>query len=60
MACRVLADGCAWLRRTYDLLWREAMMELLDQLESESPEDPQLAPGKVLAREFPLLALLPS
>lgn len=32
------------VRRTYDILWREAMMELLDQLEAESPEDPALAP----------------
>lgn len=23
---------------TYDILWREAMMELLDQLEAENPE----------------------
>ena len=32
---------------TYDLAWREAMLELLDQLESEHPEDPEQAP-KVL------------
>lgn len=25
-------------------MWREAMMELLDQLEAENPEDPSLAP----------------
>lgn len=25
-------------------MWREAMMELLDQLEAENPEDPNLAP----------------
>ena len=25
-------------------MWREAMMELLDQLETENPEDPALAP----------------
>jgi hypothetical protein len=25
-------------------MWREAMMELLDQLEAENPEDPALAP----------------
>jgi hypothetical protein len=31
-------------RRTFDIQWREAMMELLDQLESENPEDPTLAP----------------
>ncbi|KAK9817170.1 hypothetical protein WJX72_010626 [[Myrmecia] bisecta] len=29
---------------TYDIMWREAMMELLDQLEAENPEDPSLAP----------------
>jgi hypothetical protein len=29
---------------TYDLTWREAMAELLDLLEAESPEDPALAP----------------
>ena len=31
-------------RRTYDIMWREAMMELLDQLEAENPEDAELAP----------------
>lgn len=31
-------------RSTYDIVWREAMMELLDQLEAENPEDPTLAP----------------
>jgi hypothetical protein len=25
-------------------MWREAMMELLDQLEAENPENPALAP----------------
>jgi hypothetical protein len=25
-------------------MWREAMMELLDQLEAENPEDTNLAP----------------
>lgn len=29
---------------TYDIMWREAMMELLDQLEAENPENPALAP----------------
>ncbi|KIY95572.1 hypothetical protein MNEG_12391 [Monoraphidium neglectum] len=29
---------------TYDIMWREAIMELLDQLEAESPEDASLAP----------------
>lgn len=29
---------------TYDIMWREAMMQLLDQLEAENPEDPSLAP----------------
>lgn len=29
---------------TYDILWREAMMELLDQLEAENPEEDSLAP----------------
>ena len=29
---------------TYDILWREGIMELLDQLEAENPEDPALAP----------------
>mmetsp|Transcript_33907 Transcript_33907/g.75181 ORF Transcript_33907/g.75181 Transcript_33907/m.75181 type:complete len:829 (-) Transcript_33907:621-3107(-) len=29
---------------TFDIMWREAMMELLDQLEAENPEDPALAP----------------
>ncbi|KAK3245248.1 hypothetical protein CYMTET_45172 [Cymbomonas tetramitiformis] len=29
---------------TFDIQWREAMMELLDQLEAENPEDPTLAP----------------
>jgi hypothetical protein len=31
-------------RSTYDIMWREAIMELLDQLEAESPEDASLAP----------------
>jgi IQ and AAA domain-containing protein len=31
-------------RSTCDLMWREAMMDLLDQLEAENPEDPALAP----------------
>ncbi|CAG9462067.1 unnamed protein product [Pedinophyceae sp. YPF-701] len=30
---------------TYDILWREAMMGLLDLLEAENPEDPSLAPS---------------
>lgn len=29
---------------TFDIMWREAMMELLDQLEAENPEDLMLAP----------------
>lgn len=29
---------------TFDIMWREAMMELLDQLEAENPEDQALAP----------------
>ncbi|GBF95030.1 hypothetical protein Rsub_07531 [Raphidocelis subcapitata] len=29
---------------TYDVMWREAVMQLLDQLEAENPEDPSLAP----------------
>jgi hypothetical protein len=29
---------------TFDIMWREAMMELLDQLEAENPEDATLAP----------------
>ncbi|DBA81732.1 hypothetical protein WJX77_003084 [Trebouxia sp. C0004] len=29
---------------TYDILWREAMLGLLDQMEAENPEDPALAP----------------
>lgn len=29
---------------TYDIMWREGMMELLDQLEAENPEDINLAP----------------
>eukprot|EP00201_Polytomella_parva_P022593 CAMPEP_0175045650 /NCGR_PEP_ID=MMETSP0052_2-20121109/4556_1 /TAXON_ID=51329 ORGANISM="Polytomella parva, Strain SAG 63-3" /NCGR_SAMPLE_ID=MMETSP0052_2 /ASSEMBLY_ACC=CAM_ASM_000194 /LENGTH=479 /DNA_ID=CAMNT_0016309235 /DNA_START=59 /DNA_END=1495 /DNA_ORIENTATION=- len=29
---------------TYDIMWREGMMELLDQLEAENPEDISLAP----------------
>ncbi|KAI8469151.1 MAG: hypothetical protein J3K34DRAFT_514240 [Monoraphidium minutum] len=29
---------------TYDIMWREAIMELLDQLEAENPEDASLAP----------------
>lgn len=32
---------------TYDIMWREAMMELLDQLEAENPEDPALAPKEL-------------
>lgn len=32
------------MRSTYDMMWREAMMELLDQLEAENPENPALAP----------------
>eukprot|EP00892_Ulva_mutabilis_P001805 jgi/Ulvmu1/11625/UM008_0029.1 len=32
---------------TYDIMWREAIMDLLDQLEAETPEDQALAP-----REF--------
>eukprot|EP00879_Flechtneria_rotunda_P018094 GHRR01018972.1.p1 GENE.GHRR01018972.1~~GHRR01018972.1.p1 ORF type:complete len:205 (+),score=75.06 GHRR01018972.1:101-715(+) len=32
---------------TYDIMWREAMMELLDQLEAENPEDPSLAPKEL-------------
>ncbi len=31
-------------RSTFDIMWREAMMELLDQLEAENPEDTNLAP----------------
>ncbi len=33
-----------WLCSTYDILWREAMLGLLDQMEAENPEDPALAP----------------
>ncbi|XRA98823.1 dynein regulatory complex subunit 11 [Pycnococcus provasolii] len=29
---------------TFDIMWREAMMELLDQLEFEAPEDPSMTP----------------
>lgn len=29
---------------TFDLLWREAVLELLEVLETENPEDPDLAP----------------
>ncbi|KAG1669632.1 hypothetical protein FOA52_010792 [Chlamydomonas sp. UWO 241] len=29
---------------TFDIMWREGMMELLDQLEAENPEDSALAP----------------
>lgn len=32
------------LHSTYDIMWREALMELLDQLEAENPENPALAP----------------
>ena len=41
--CETPSSGCS----TYDIAWREAMMDLLDQLEAENPEDPALAP-----REF--------
>lgn len=34
--------------RTFDIMWREAVMELLDQLEAENPDDSVLAP-KVLS-----------
>ena len=34
----------AWNCSTFDIQWREAMMELLDQLEAENPEDVTLAP----------------
>jgi hypothetical protein len=37
---------------TYDIMWREAMMELLDQLEAENPENPALAP-KVSTQQQP-------
>eukprot|EP00798_Chlamydomonas_sp_ICE-L_P010681 gene10681-12371_t len=36
--------ACVRVNRTFDIMWREAMMELLDQLEAENPEDPALAP----------------
>ena len=29
---------------TYDALWRQGVMELLDLLEAENPEDPALVP----------------
>lgn len=32
---------------SYDLVWREAMAELLDLLEAEHPEDPNLAPKQL-------------
>lgn len=32
---------------TFDIMWREAMMELLDQLEAENPEDAALAPKEL-------------
>ena len=37
--------------RTYDVLWRESMLEILDQLEAETPEDTSLAP-KVWSHQF--------
>lgn len=32
---------------SYDLMWREAMAELLDLLETEHPEDKSLAPKEL-------------
>lgn len=32
------------MRRFYDAVWSEAMAELLDQLETEHPDDPSLSP----------------
>ena len=29
---------------TFDFFWREAVLELLEVLETENPEDPDLAP----------------
>jgi hypothetical protein len=37
-------------------MWREAMMELLDQLEAENPEDPALAPKVGAAAQHRALA----
>jgi hypothetical protein len=31
-------------RSTYDIMWRESIMQLLEQLEAENPEDATLAP----------------
>ena len=42
---------CVCACSTYDIMWRGAMLELLDQLEAENPEDPALAP-KVLNSLF--------
>lgn len=39
-----LPHTCFVVFRTFDIMWREAMMELLDQLEAENPTDVLLAP----------------
>ena len=43
-----MATNTSPLCSTYDIMWRESMMDLLDQLEAENPEDRTLAP-----QEFP-------
>jgi len=60
---------------TYDILWRDAMMDLLDLMEAENPENPELAPKddsindwmilyvkylQVWLAKLPLVPVLPS
>lgn len=38
--------------RMYDIMWREGMMELLDQLEAENPDESILVPKVALIQEL--------